>query len=243
MKQISHFVKFISVRVCVFWKENADEKSTIFITSIFVCVCVFQKNARIKIQTFWNETSKPLCKIHICACVRVLKTNMDEKSAIFLTSISVQPVCKIHICACVRVLKKNTDENSDISVRVCVFWKKKYGLKFRHICACVRVFEKKKNTWWKFWNEKLTIFKNSDLCVCASFEKNTDEKWASLISVRVCVCFEKKPQKKQTFNMLKFGSQCSIRLKSMMPFPQNVICLSSMSFYGEWRVYYTSITL
>ena len=30
-----------------------------------------------------------------------------------------------------------------ITMRVCVFWKKKYGLKFRHICACVRVRKNK----------------------------------------------------------------------------------------------------
>ena len=81
----------------------------------------------ITIQTFWDETNKPLCKIHICACVRVLKTNTDEKSTTFITSISVQPVCKIHICACVRVLKKKkTRIKIQTYLCVCAYlWKKK----------------------------------------------------------------------------------------------------------------------
>ena len=125
MKQISHFAKFISVRVCVFWKENGDEKSAIFITSISVRICAFSEKSKDKYSDILRWKNQPFCKIHICACVRVLKRKCGWK---------IGHLYNIDICACMRLFRKPQEFRhfemkqishfaKFISVRVCVFWK------------------------------------------------------------------------------------------------------------------------
>ena len=131
MKQISHFVKFISVRVCVFSEKSND-----------------------KIQTFWDEKNQPFCKIHMCACVSVLKRKCRWK---------ISHLYNIDICACVRLLKKKA------RMKIQTFWDEtNKPLCKIHICACVRLL-KRKCGW------KISHLYNIDICACVRLFRKKQE--------------------------------------------------------------------